>query len=276
MTKDISLKAACADSFYYPQEWKPSRGSLDHFQRKRGFEHHFGKERTKNLSKGVLLIRFEMPFTVQCLRCGLYIRQGTRYNADKKKVGMYFSTPLYEFSMHCGNIVSPERSANGRAHCNQRLVIRTDPKNDDYELAEGLRRKIEAWDSKDSETLELVDPETRRQMEADPMFRVEKTIRDMQKERNDKVERLAGKPNFGVPLAPSSDDDRLQAKAVAYRTDHDKIEVSARRSCLMAKPVLEQGFHKKALRVATLVGKRKRLLQSSRMERRQKRPQQTP
>ncbi|CAE7234742.1 CCDC130 [Symbiodinium natans] len=267
MTKDISLKAACADSFYYPQEWKPSRGSLDHFQRKRGFEHHFGKERTKNLSKGVLLIRFEMPFTVQCLRCGLYIRQGTRYNADKKKIGMYFSTPLYEFSMHCGNIVSPEKSANGRAHCNQRLVIRTDPKNDDYELAEGLRRKVEVWDNKDSETLELADPESRRRMDADPMFRVEKTLRDKQKERTDKArlsdlqdlqaeredaygwncvlrkahrirrkeeqqreeeERLRGKPNFGVPLEPASEEDLLQAKSVEYKTDHDKIEMSVR------------------------------------------------
>ena len=28
----------------------------------------------------------------------------------------------------------------------------------------------------DSETLELVDPETRRRMQADPMFRVEKTV----------------------------------------------------------------------------------------------------
>ncbi|CAJ1456891.1 unnamed protein product, partial [Effrenium voratum] len=148
MTKDISLKAACADSFYYPQEWAPSRGSLDQFQRRRGYEHHFGKQRTKNLNKGVLLIRFEMPFTVQCLRCEHYIGQGTRYNADKKKVGMYFSTPLYEFAMHCGNIVSPEKSADGSAHCNQRFVIRTDPKNDDYELSEGLRRKMESWDHK--------------------------------------------------------------------------------------------------------------------------------
>jgi len=30
---------------------------------------------------------------------------------------------------------------------------------------------------KDSETLELNDPETRRRMDADPMFRVEKTLR---------------------------------------------------------------------------------------------------
>lgn len=31
--------------------------------------------------------------------------------------------------------------------------------------------------SEDSETLELVDPETRRRMDTDPMFRVEKTLR---------------------------------------------------------------------------------------------------
>ena len=90
---------------------------------------------------------------------------------------MYFSTPLYEFSMHCGNIVHPARSADGSAHCNQRFVIKTDPKNDDYELAEGLRKKVETWDNRDSETIGLVDPETRRKMENDPMFKVEKTLR---------------------------------------------------------------------------------------------------
>ena len=48
---------------------------------------------------------------------------------------------------------------------------------DDYELAEGLRKKVETWDHQDSETIELVDPETRRRMENDPMFKVEKTLR---------------------------------------------------------------------------------------------------
>lgn len=304
MTKDISLKAACADSFYYPQEWAPSKGSLDAFQRRRGFEHHFGKQCTKNLSKGVLLIRFEMPFTVQCLRCQHYIRQGTRYNADKKKVGMYFTTPLYEFAMNCGNIVHPARSANGSAHCNQRFVIRTDPKNDDYELAEDLRKKVEIWDNKDSETLELNDPETRRRMDADPMFRVEKTLRDLQKERSDKErladlqelqddredaygwncamrkahrvkrkeekrmeeeERLKRKPNFAVPLVPQDEEDAQKARQVSFSTDHEKIEVAARRSALKAQPVL--GGDKKTAAVAKLVAKRKRLQQHSRMVR---------
>ena len=30
------------------------------------------------------MIRFEMPFTVQCLRCQHYIRQGVRYNVARR------------------------------------------------------------------------------------------------------------------------------------------------------------------------------------------------
>jgi len=202
---------------------------------------------------------------------------GIRGIKDKKKVGMYHSTPLYEFAMRCGNIVAPEDSADGSAHCNQRFVIRTDPKNDDYELAEGLVRKVETWDSKDSETIELVDPETRRQMNLDPMFKAEKTIRDKQREKTEKQrladlqelqderqdayslncilrranrtrrkeekareeeERLNGKPNFGLALAPASEEDRTEAKAVKYWTDHDKIDIASRRSKVLARPVL--------------------------------------
>lgn len=53
------------------------------------------------------------------------------------EVGKYFSTSIYEFAMHCGTIVGHERSVDGRVFCNQRMVIRTDPKNADYELVEG-------------------------------------------------------------------------------------------------------------------------------------------
>ena len=37
-------------------------------------------------------------------------------------------------------------------------------------------QELQPW-LQDSETLELNDPETRRRMDADPMFRVEKTLR---------------------------------------------------------------------------------------------------
>lgn len=283
-TKDITLKAACADTFYYPPEWNPSRGSLDQFQQKKGFEHYFGKSRTKNLDKGILVIRFEMPFPVQCLRCNNSIGQGTRYDADKKGCGKYFSTTLYEFQMRCGHIVDPAISADGGVHCNQRFVIRTDPKNRDYELAEGLRRRVQTWDAKDAGTIELVDPETRRQMDGDPMLKVEKTIRDAKKEKSDKerladledlqaeredhyslncalrrhnrtkrkeeqekeeAERRAGPQNFALPLVPPHPADSARAKAVRFRTDHDRIELSARRAAARAAPLFPVAVKKR-------------------------------
>lgn len=311
MTKDISLKAACADTFYYPQEWAPAKGTLDHFQRQRGFEHHFGKYRTKNLHKGVLVIRFELPFKVQCLRCNEYIAQGVRYDADKKKVGMYFSTPIYEFVMRCRVVTGHERSADGRIYCNQRFVIRTDPKNADYELVEGLRRKVEAWDPEDAENVTLPDPETRQKMAWDPMFRVEKTIRDARKEKSDKdrlqaledlqqeredtytlnsmlrkshrekrkealaeeeAAKLRGLPNFGLPLQPAAEEDAREAAAVVFLTDHDKVEVSARRAAVNAAPVFKRTSRSGddgagAAKLQELVAKRKRLAQHAHMAR---------
>lgn len=277
--QDISLKAACSDSFHYPSDWDPSRGSLDQFQRKKGFEHHFGKYRTKNLDKGLLIIRFELPFKVQCLRCQTYIGQGTRYDADKKKVGKYFSTPIYEFMMRCKCAVSHENSADGQAYCNQRFVIRTDPKNGDYELVEGIRRKVETWSNEDAETLELPDPETRRQMDSDPMVKAEKTIRNFQRERSQK-ERLAdlqelrddredtyalnsilrrsnrdrrkqeqaeaeaiardGPANFAMPILPSDASDVSEARGVQFRTDHDRIALAAKRAAASAAPILKR------------------------------------
>merc|ERR1712187_1021430 len=176
---------------------------------------------------------------------------------------------IYEFAMRCGAIVDPAKSADGGVHGNQRLVIRTDPKNCDYELVEGLRRKVETWEAKDSETMELHDPETRRQMQNDPMFKAEKTIRDLRKEKSDKerlsdleelqaeredtyslncalrrqnrakrkeeqakeeAARRAGRQNFVLPLAPESAADAEEAKSIMFRTDHDKIALSARRA----------------------------------------------
>jgi len=302
-TKDITLKAASADTFYYPPEWKPSRGTLDEFQQKRGYEHYFGKSRTKNLHKGVLQIRFELPFKVQCLRCSKFLGQGTRYDADKKTVGKYFSTSLFQFEFRCGEIVDPKLSADHSAHCNQRLVIRTDPENDDYALTEGLRRVVGTWDAKDTETMELVDPETRNKMNDDPMFKTEKLIRDKQKEKSDKerladledlqadredyyalncamrrtnrikrkeekaqeeAERLAGKPNFALPLAAVSDQDAAEAKAITFRTDHDRIELSVRRAAIRAEPLFGEkkstaivtASSSKTIRAEPLLGKR--------------------
>lgn len=75
---------------------------------------------------GAAVVRFEMPFAVWCHHCRPYaiIGQGVRFNAEKKKVGYYYSTPIWSFRMR-------------HPACGQYLEIRTDPKNTAYVVTEG-------------------------------------------------------------------------------------------------------------------------------------------
>lgn len=65
---------------------------------------------------------------------------GVRYNAEKKKVDMYYSTPIYEFRMKCHL-------------CDQYFEIRTDPANSDYVIISGARRKEQRWDMGENEQI---------------------------------------------------------------------------------------------------------------------------
>ena len=56
------------------------------------------------------------------------IGQGVRFNAEKKQVGNYHSTKILQFSM--------------RHHCGSIIVIETDPKNAEYIVKEGARKKV--------------------------------------------------------------------------------------------------------------------------------------
>ncbi|CEF61164.1 CWC16 protein family-containing protein [Strongyloides ratti] len=60
--------------------------------------------------------------------CDSHVGMGVRFNAEKRKVGNYYSTPIYEFDMKC-------------MYCDSHYIIRTDPKNFDYEIISGARRQ---------------------------------------------------------------------------------------------------------------------------------------
>lgn len=55
-----------------------------------------------------------MPYNIWCDGCGNHIGMGVRYNAEKKKVGMYYTTPIYQFRMKCHL-------------CNNHFEMKTDP-----------------------------------------------------------------------------------------------------------------------------------------------------
>lgn len=75
---------------------------------------------------GSQTVRFELPFAVWCHTCEPHaiIGQGVRFNAEKRRVGNYYSTPIWAFKLK-------------HAACGGTLEIRTDPKNTRYEVTEG-------------------------------------------------------------------------------------------------------------------------------------------
>ena len=120
-----SLAAARADNFYNPPDWDPGKESRNSYNKSNGA---LGKRANKLKSDGILIIRFEMPFPVWCGGCNHLIGKGVRFNAEKKKVGMYHSTTIWSFRMK-----SP--------CCQHDIEIHTDPKNCEYEVVSGAKRK---------------------------------------------------------------------------------------------------------------------------------------
>ncbi|KAF8477424.1 hypothetical protein BDZ91DRAFT_688742 [Kalaharituber pfeilii] len=80
-----------------------------------------------------LTVRFEMPFNIICTHCDGHIAQGVRFNAEKVKVGNYYSTPIWAFKMK-------------HSVCSGSIEIRTDPKNTAYVVTEGGRKQAGAED----------------------------------------------------------------------------------------------------------------------------------
>ncbi len=87
-----------------------------------------------------------MMYNTRCTKCAQSIGKGVRFNARKFKVGMYLSTPIYEFTMNCH-------------HCPNKLVVRTNPEKNDYDMVEGLDIRNETYSAEAAESVELKRPE---------------------------------------------------------------------------------------------------------------------
>lgn len=93
-------------------------------------KHALGSRASKLASHGILTVRFEMPFPIWCGSCPkpTVIGQGVRFNAEKKKVGNYFTTPIWSFRFR-------------HADCGGAIEMRTDPKNTAYVVVEGATKR---------------------------------------------------------------------------------------------------------------------------------------
>ncbi|KAK9828722.1 hypothetical protein WJX72_001716 [[Myrmecia] bisecta] len=159
-----SLAAARADNFYYPPNFDPKKGGINKQQGQ-----HPLRERAKKLDQGILVIRFEMPFNVWCAGCNHLIGKGVRFNAEKKQIGSYHSTKIWSFIMKA-------------PCCGQKIEVQTDPKNTEYVVASGGRRKAEEFTAEDAETLELPEKAEAAKLD-DPFFRLEHGTEDNRKAR---------------------------------------------------------------------------------------------
>ncbi|BGP13440.1 hypothetical protein JCM10213_008600 [Rhodosporidiobolus nylandii] len=147
---------------YYPPDYDPDKhSSLNSYHGK----HALG-DRARKIDQGILVVRFELPFNIWCSGCNNHIGQGVRYNAEKKQVGMYYSSKIWQFRMKCHL-------------CQHWIEIRTDPQNTRYVVNEGARQKNETAEDPEADGMMVIESSTAASAEApppDPFASLEKTV----------------------------------------------------------------------------------------------------
>ncbi|EAQ85068.1 hypothetical protein CHGG_09082 [Chaetomium globosum CBS 148.51] len=178
----------------------PDDGSGDNNNKKK---HPLGARASKLASHGILVVRFEMPFAVWCAHCPepCLIGQGVRFNAEKRRVGHYHSTPVWAFDLK-------------HAACGGPIEMRTDPKRGDYVIVSGARRRNYGDREKDeaaaadaaaaagaggggslvASEFEITTQRERAEKREAAFWRLEKTIahREQVKEGERRIEQLQG------------------------------------------------------------------------------------
>jgi coiled-coil domain-containing protein 130 len=245
-------------------------------------KHALGK-RANKIKEGILTVRFEMPYAVWCNHCPkpTIIGQGVRFNAEKKKVGNYLSTPIWSFRMK-------------HPACGGWIEIHTDPKNTAYVVTEGgkardlgedrvregeegvpilsaeerERRRQDAFavleDKKQdkvqekeqgkriNELLEVRDQHWDDPYEANKRlrktFRAERKVREKEHDYSEKLRDTMG---LDVGLMPENDEDRKHATLIEFGglADED-IDASATR--VTSRPLFQPD-----MKVETTSGKAK-------------------
>lgn len=214
------------------------------------------------LRNGVQTVRFELPYAVWCHTCSPHaiIGQGVRFNAEKRKVGYYLSTPLWSFSLK-HNV------------CGGRIEIRTDPKNTAYVVVDGGKARDYGDDnvSQGEGGMPILSAEEREQRREDAFAQLEgkaqekaqvndntKRIEELYEARGrdwddpwtankrirqsfrqerkalkreaDADQALQDRIGAGIALLPENDEDRLRAKLVDFQGEGNNQRDESSRS----------------------------------------------
>ncbi|MCJ1405844.1 hypothetical protein MMC11_009074 [Xylographa trunciseda] len=137
-----------------------------------------------------------MPYPIWCTTCPkpTIIGQGVRFNAEKKKVGNYYSTPIFSFRMK-------------HTACGGWIEIRTDPKNTAYVVTEGAKKRDTGDDKVHEGEIVLRTDEERERLQNDAFAALEVKVGDKRQAATDKgrIEELleAGDKDWDDPYAAS-------------------------------------------------------------------------
>ena len=117
-----------------------------------------------------------MPYPIWCTTCPkpTIIGQGVRFNAEKKKVGNYYSTPIFSFRMK-------------HVACDGWIEIRTDPKNTAYVVTEGAKKRDTGDDKVHERELGIRTDKERQKLQNDAFAALEVTIDDRKQAVMDKT-----------------------------------------------------------------------------------------
>ncbi|KAL2859002.1 CWC16 protein [Aspergillus pseudodeflectus] len=208
-------------------------------------KHPLGSRARHLQTKGALIVRFEMPFATWCTTCvpETIIGQGVRFNAEKKKVGNYHSTPIYSFRFK-------------HSVCGGWIEIRTDPKNTAYVVTEGGRRrdygvdeagnavgeilvgkaeagtddpfakiegKIEDKRVVDEARTRILELQRRQDRDWDDPYEVSRRLRrgfraerKVLEKKEEGKEALKEKMSLGIDIVDETEEDRLRAAMVEF------------------------------------------------------------
>jgi len=137
---------------------------------------------------------------VWCEGCGLHVGMGVRFNAEKKKIGMYYTTPVYQFRMKC-------------TMCDNHYEIKTDPANLDYVCVSGCRRQEKRFEASENGTVVPDEKATIQKLALDPMFKLEHGEKDTSKGQD-------AKPRINKMMQIQ---DRVKDDYMANRILRDKM-----------------------------------------------------
>ncbi|XP_060767359.1 probable splicing factor YJU2B [Neoarius graeffei] len=223
---------------YYPPDFDPAKHrSINGY-----WKTHPLRERARKLSQGILIIRFEMPYNIWCDGCKNHIGMGVRYNAEKKKVGNYYTTPIYRFRMKCHL-------------CVNYIEMQTDPATCDYVIVSGASRKEERWNMTENEQILTTEHSEKEKLETDPMYKLEHGGKDREKLRaaipslTEIQQRQARwKDDFDLHCCLRK---KFREEKKAKREEEEKDNTVRKRMCLSIPLVPEKNEDKKLASLLT-------------------------